>query len=109
MSHMTLSNGVSMITENIFENCFMHVSELCKMGADIIVQGNKFVIRSVKSLKVTDVMVSEFRASVSLILAGHSSDSEIALHRIYNLDRGFQNLEKKLSNCVADIKRVYYT
>ena len=54
-------------------------------------------------------MVSEFRALVSLILAGHSPDSEIALHRIYNLDRGFQNLEKKLSNCVADIKRVYYT
>ena len=54
-------------------------------------------------------MVSEFRALVSLILAGHSPDSEIALHRIYTLDRGFQNLEKKLSNCVADIKRVYYT
>ena len=65
----------------------MHVLELCKIDADNIVQGNKFFVRSGKILKVTDVMESEFRASVSLILAGHSSDSEIALHRIYHLDR----------------------
>lgn len=106
MSLMTLSNGVSMITENIFENRFMHVPELCRMGANITVRGNKAIVRGVKSLKGAEVMASDLRASVSLILAGLSTDSETVLHRIYHLDRGFQNLEKKLSNCGADIKRV---
>ena len=83
ISHMTLSNRVLMITENIFENRLMHVLELCKGGADITVRGSKFVERSVKSLKGAEVMASDLRASVSLILAGLSSDSETVLHRIY--------------------------
>ncbi|MGX6960648.1 MAG: UDP-N-acetylglucosamine 1-carboxyvinyltransferase [Rickettsia endosymbiont of Pentastiridius leporinus] len=106
MSLMTLSNGVSMITENIFENRFMHVPELCRMGADITVKGNQAVVRGIESLKGAEVMASDLRASVSLILAGLSTNSKTVLHRIYHLDRGFQNLEKKLSNCGADIKRV---
>ncbi|XVN41014.1 MAG: UDP-N-acetylglucosamine 1-carboxyvinyltransferase [Rickettsia endosymbiont of Argas persicus] len=106
MSLMTLSSGVSMITENIFENRFMHVPELCRMGADITVKGNKAIVRGVKSLKGAKVMASDLRASVSLILAGLSTNRETVLHRIYHLDRGFQNLEKKLNNCGADIKRV---
>ncbi|QCS24543.1 UDP-N-acetylglucosamine 1-carboxyvinyltransferase [Rickettsia parkeri] len=106
MSLMTLSSGVSMITENIFENRFMHVPELCRMGADIVVRGNKAVVRGVEMLKGAEVMASDLRASVSLILAGLSTNSKTVLHRIYHLDRGFQDLEKKLSNCGADIKRV---
>ncbi|HJD56344.1 MAG TPA: UDP-N-acetylglucosamine 1-carboxyvinyltransferase [Rickettsia endosymbiont of Pyrocoelia pectoralis] len=106
MSLMTLSSGVSMITENIFENRFMHVPELCRMGADITVRGNQAIVRGVESLKGAEVMASDLRASVSLILAGLSTNSKTVLHRIYHLDRGFQNLEKKLSNCGADIKRV---
>ena len=106
MSLMALSNGVSMITENIFENRFVHVPELCRMGADIAVRGNKAIVRGVKSLKGAEVMASDLRASVSLILAGLSCDSETVLHRTYHLDRGYQALEKKLSNCGADIKRV---
>ncbi|AAU04035.1 UDP-N-acetylglucosamine 1-carboxyvinyltransferase [Rickettsia typhi] len=106
MSLMSLSRGVSMITENIFENRFMHVPELCRMGADIVVRGNKAVVRGVEMLKGAEVMASDLRASVSLILAGLSTNSKTVLHRIYHLDRGFQDLEKKLSNCGADIKRV---
>ena len=106
MSLMTFSSGVSMITENIFENRFMHVPELCRMGADIVVRGNKAVVRGVEMLKGAEVMASDLRASVSLILAGLSTNSKTVLHRIYHLDRGFQDLEKKLSNCGADIKRV---
>lgn len=97
-----------MITENIFENRFMHVPELCRMGADILVRGNQAVVRGVKTLKGAKVMASDLRASVSLILASLSTNSKTVLHRIYHLDRGFQDLEKKLSNCGADIKRVYY-
>lgn len=106
MSLMTLSKGSSIITENIFENRFMHVPELCRMGADITVRGNQAILQGVESLKGAEVMASDLRASVSLILAGLSTNSETVLHRIYHLDRGFQNLEKKLNNCGADIKRV---
>lgn len=106
MSLMTISQGSSIITENIFENRFMHVPELCRMGADITVRGNQAIVQGVKSLKGAEVMASDLRASVSLILAGLSNNSETVLHRIYHLDRGFQNLEKKLNNCGADIKRV---
>lgn len=106
MSLMTISQGSSIITENIFENRFMHVPELCRMGADITVRGNQAIVQGVKSLKGAEVMASDLRASVSLILAGLSTNSETVLHRIYHLDRGFQNLEKKLNNCGADIKRV---
>lgn len=106
MSLMTISQGSSIITENIFENRFMHVPELCRMGADITVRGNQAIVQGVKGLKGAKVMASDLRASVSLILAGLSTDSETVLHRIYHLDRGFQNLEKKLNNCGADIKRV---
>ncbi|HJD61835.1 MAG TPA: UDP-N-acetylglucosamine 1-carboxyvinyltransferase [Rickettsia endosymbiont of Columbicola hoogstraali] len=106
MSLMTISQGSSIITENIFENRFMHVPELCRMGADITVRGNQAIAHGVKSLKGAEVMASDLRASVSLILAGLSTNSKTVLHRIYHLDRGFQNLEKKLNNCGADIKRV---
>ncbi len=106
MSLMTLSKSSSIITENIFENRFMHVPELCRMGADITVRGNQAIVQGVESLKGAEVMASDLRASVSLILAGLSTSSETILHRIYHLDRGFQTLEKKLNNCGADIQRV---
>jgi UDP-N-acetylglucosamine 1-carboxyvinyltransferase len=106
MSLMSLGNGVSVITENIFENRFMHVPELCRMGADITVHGNKAIVRGVSALKGAEVMASDLRASVSLILAGLTTKEETIVHRIYHLDRGFQMLEKKLNNCGADIIRV---
>jgi UDP-N-acetylglucosamine 1-carboxyvinyltransferase len=106
MSLMAIGNGVSIITENIFENRFMHVPELCRMGADITIRGNKAVVRGVKSLQGAEVMASDLRASVSLILAGLSTPSKTVVHRIYHLDRGFQMLTDKLNNCGADIIRV---
>lgn len=106
MSLMTLGSGVSVITENIFENRFMHVPELCRMGADITVHGNKAIVRGVPALKGAEVMASDLRASVSLILAGLTTKDETIVHRIYHLDRGFQTLEKKLNNCGANIIRV---
>lgn len=106
MTLMTLSQGTSIVTENIFENRFMHVPELCRMGADIEVQGSAAIVRGVKSLQGADVMASDLRASVSLILAALTTPDETVVHRIYHLDRGFQDLEEKLNNCGASIIRV---
>lgn len=106
MSMMTISSGVSIITENIFENRLMHVPELCRMGANITVSGNIAVVRGVANLCGAEVMASDLRASVSLVLAGLVANGETKVRRVYHLDRGYQSLEAKLANCGAQIKRV---
>lgn len=106
MTLMILANGKSEVQENIFENRFMHVPELCRMGANIIIKGNRAVVRGVPELKGAEVMASDLRASVSLVIAGLVATGETKIRRIYHLDRGYQSLEKKLANCGADIIRV---
>jgi len=106
MSLMTISTGSSVIAENIFENRFMHVPELCRMGAHITINGHSAVIRGVEHLSGAEVMASDLRASVSLVIAGLVATGETKIRRIYHLDRGYQTIEKKLSACGADIKRV---
>lgn len=106
MSLMTLCNGSSTITETIFENRFMHVPELCRMGANITIKGNSAIVHGIPFLTGTEVMASDLRASVSLVLAGLAANDTTKIHRIYHLDRGYQTLEKKLINCGANIVRV---
>jgi len=106
MSFMTISSGVSTVTENIFENRFMHVPELCRMGANIIINGHSATVYGTDSLKGAEVMASDLRASVSLILAGLVAKGQTKIRRVYHLDRGYQSLEAKLSACGADIRRI---
>ncbi|WP_341763908.1 UDP-N-acetylglucosamine 1-carboxyvinyltransferase [Candidatus Tisiphia endosymbiont of Beris chalybata] len=106
MSLMSLCSGYSIITENIFENRFMHVPELCRMGARITIKGNRARISGVQSLVGAEVMASDLRASVSLVLAGLTAQDQTIIHKIHHLDRGYQALEQKLINCGAEIRRV---
>ena len=106
MSLMTLSNGKSFIRENIFENRFMHVQELVRLGADIKLKGDKAIINGVKKIKGANVMATDLRASASLVIAALAATDITKISRIYHLDRGFYNLEEKLNNCGASIKRV---
>jgi UDP-N-acetylglucosamine 1-carboxyvinyltransferase len=106
MAMMTVATGAAMITETIFENRFMHVPELCRMGADINVHGSSAIVRGVKKLSGAPVMATDLRASVSLVLAGLAAEGETQVNRVYHLDRGYERLEEKLSACGADIARV---
>lgn len=106
MTMLTLCMGAGMVTETIFENRFMHVPELGRMGADITTQGNSAIIRGVSSLKGAEVMATDLRASVSLILAGLVAEGETKINRIYHLDRGYENIVAKLRACGADIDRI---
>lgn len=106
MALMCVAEGASMITETIFENRFMHVPELRRMGANITVHNNSAMIRGVKQLTGAPVMATDLRASVSLALAGLAAQGETILNRIYHLDRGYERLEEKLAACGADIERV---
>ncbi len=106
MTMLTMCNGAGMVTETIFENRFMHVPELRRMGADIAVQGNSAIVRGVTKLKGAEVMATDLRASVSLILAGLVADGETTVDRIYHLDRGYENLVGKLEACGATIERL---
>ena len=106
MTLMAVAGGASMVTETIFENRFMHVPELCRMGADINVHGASAIIRGVEGLSGAQVMATDLRASVSLVLAGLAARGETVINRVYHLDRGYERLEEKLSACGADIKRV---
>jgi UDP-N-acetylglucosamine 1-carboxyvinyltransferase len=106
MMMMCISDSVSIITENIFENRFMHVPELLRMGADITINGNSATIKGVKKLTAANVMASDLRASVSLILAGLVANGETQVNRIYHLDRGYEAVEQKLFSCGAEIYRV---
>ncbi len=105
MALMTLCEGASMITETIFENRFMHVPELCRMGANITVHGSSALVRGVPYLSGAPVMATDLRASVSLVLAGLAARGETILNRVYHLDRGYETLEEKLRNCGAHIER----
>jgi len=106
MALMATADGDSIITETIFENRFMHVPELNRMGADINVQGASASIRGVAKLTGAPVMATDLRASVSLVLAGLAAEGETMVNRVYHLDRGYERLEAKLAACGAAIERV---
>ena len=105
MAFMCLADGVSIIRENIFENRFMHCPELSRMGADITVTGREAIVRGVKELKGAPVMATDLRASASLINAGMAARGETHVGRVYHLDRGFEQIEVKLGQCGAIIRR----
>ncbi|MBU1745473.1 MAG: UDP-N-acetylglucosamine 1-carboxyvinyltransferase [Proteobacteria bacterium] len=106
MAMMAIANGLSVITETVFENRFMHVSEMIRMGADIAIQGKSAIVRGVQKLHGAPVMATDLRASASLILAGLAAEGTTTLSRVYHIDRGYQQIEKKLSALGADIRRV---
>lgn len=106
MALMAVAEGASVIAENIFENRFMHVSELLRFGADITVDGRSATVKGVKKLSGAPVMATDLRASASLILAGLAAEGETEVTRIYHLDRGYESIEKKLAGLGADIVRV---
>ncbi|MDI6725457.1 MAG: UDP-N-acetylglucosamine 1-carboxyvinyltransferase [Smithellaceae bacterium] len=105
MALMSVGTGVSVITETVFENRFMHVSELLRMGADIAIQGRNALVKGGK-LSGAKVMATDLRASASLVLAGLAAEGETELSRVYHLDRGYEEIEKKFSALGADIKRI---
>ncbi len=106
MALMTMANGTSHIRETIFENRYMHVAELARFGADISVDGQLATVRGKAQLKGAQVMATDLRASVSLVIAGLAAKGETVVNRIYHLDRGFERLEEKLGRCGAEIERV---
>ncbi len=106
MALTTTARGTSTIRETIFENRFMHVQELARLGADIQLSGDTATIRGVSRLRGAPVMATDLRASVSLVIAGLIAQGETTINRVYHLDRGFERLEEKLSNCGAQIERI---
>ncbi len=106
MAALCLADGTSLLTETIFENRYMHVPELARMGADIAVKGRSAVVRGVDHLVGAPVMATDLRASMSLIIAGLAARGETQVNRIYHLDRGYERLEEKLAAVGADIERV---
>jgi UDP-N-acetylglucosamine 1-carboxyvinyltransferase len=106
MALMALGRGTSVITENVFENRFMHVCELQRMGADITIEGHAATVKGVKSLTGAPVMATDLRASASLVLAGLAADNTTEISRIYHLDRGYERIEDKLMGLGAQIERV---
>ncbi|MDP2912700.1 MAG: UDP-N-acetylglucosamine 1-carboxyvinyltransferase, partial [Candidatus Omnitrophota bacterium] len=105
MSLMTITDGISVITEKIYPDRFIHISEMGRMGADIILEGPSAIIKGVKSLSGAPVMASDLRASAALVLAGLVAKGRTDVHRIYHLDRGYENLEKKLAGLGAKVWR----
>jgi UDP-N-acetylglucosamine 1-carboxyvinyltransferase len=106
MALMAVAEGASMVTETIFENRFMHVPELNRMGARINAHGSSAIIRGVSKLSGAPVMATDLRASVSLVLAGLAAQGETTINRVYHLDRGYEAVEQKLAACGARIERV---
>jgi UDP-N-acetylglucosamine 1-carboxyvinyltransferase len=106
MALMTMAEGESVVRETIFENRFMHVAELRRLGADITVSGMEARVRGVDALEGAQVMATDLRASVSLVIAGLAARGETVVNRVYHLDRGFERLEEKLSACGAQIRRI---
>ena len=106
MAMLTVADGASLLTETIFENRFMHVPELARMGADVTVRGRSAVVRGVAGLHGAQVMATDLRASMSLVLAGLAATGETTVSRVYHLDRGYERLEEKLSAVGADIERI---
>jgi UDP-N-acetylglucosamine 1-carboxyvinyltransferase len=105
MAMLTLADGTSLLTETIFENRYMHVPELNRMGAEIEVRGRSAVVRGVDGLVGAEVMATDLRASMSLVLAGLAAKGETQVHRVYHLDRGYERLEEKLQAVGADVER----
>ena len=106
MAMLCMADGASVLTETIFENRYMHVPELARMGADIAVRGRSAVVRGVSGLTGAPVMATDLRASMSLVIAGLAAQGETQVQRVYHLDRGYERLEEKLSAIGADIERV---
>jgi len=106
MALMTLAQGASRLTETIFENRFMHVPELARMGADIKVGGGVATVKGVAGLTGAPVMATDLRASSSLVLAGLAAKGETIINRVYHLDRGYERLEEKLVGCGAKVRRL---
>ena len=106
MSLMCIAKGWSMIRETVFENRFIHVSELRRMGADIKISGNTAMVKGVSGLSAAPVMATDLRASASLILAGLVAEGRTEINRVYHLDRGYEAIEKKFSKLGAAIRRV---
>ena len=106
MALMTMAEGNSQVTETIFENRFMHVQELARLGALISLHGDRAIVSGVRALRGAPVMATDLRASVSLVIAGLAAEGETVISRVYHLDRGFERLEEKLSACGADISRL---
>jgi UDP-N-acetylglucosamine 1-carboxyvinyltransferase len=106
MALMCVAEGASMITESIFENRFMHVPELARMGARINYHGHSAIVRGVPRLSGAPVMATDLRASVSLVLAGLAAEGETIVNRVYHLDRGYERVEQKLAAVGADIERL---
>lgn len=102
---MSICNGSASITENIFENRFMHIPELSRMGADISIHGKTAVVTGVKKLTGAQVMATDLRASVSLVIAGLIAEGETIVNRLYHIDRGYEDIEKKLNSCGANVER----
>ncbi|HUH40960.1 MAG TPA: UDP-N-acetylglucosamine 1-carboxyvinyltransferase, partial [Castellaniella sp.] len=107
MALNTLAEGTAVMTENIFENRYMHVQELCRMGADIDIDGHTAVVTGVPELSGTTVMATDLRASASLVIAGLAARGETLVERIYHLDRGYQHMETKLQALGARIERIH--
>ncbi|MET0269965.1 MAG: UDP-N-acetylglucosamine 1-carboxyvinyltransferase [Sphingomonas sp.] len=105
MAMVALADGTSEFAETIFENRYMHVPELARMGADVQVRGRTAMVRGVDGLIGAEVMATDLRASMSLVLAGLAAEGETQVHRVYHLDRGYERLEEKLSGVGADIER----
>ena len=106
MALMTIASGASAIRETIYESRFMHVPELGRLGANISLQGSTALVRGVERLHGAEVMATDLRASVSLVLAALVADGETTINRVYHLDRGYESLDRKLVQCGADIRRV---
>jgi len=106
MALMTIASGASVIRETVFESRFMHVPELGRLGANISLQGSTALVRGVAHLRGAEVMATDLRASVCLVLAALVAEGETTVHRIYHLDRGYEALDRKLVQCGADIRRV---
>jgi UDP-N-acetylglucosamine 1-carboxyvinyltransferase len=106
MALMCVADGASVITETIFENRFMHVSELARLGADITIRGNSALVRGQPRLRGAPIMATDLRASASLILGGLCAEGETVVNRIYHLDRGYERMEEKLGRLGAEIERI---
>jgi UDP-N-acetylglucosamine 1-carboxyvinyltransferase len=105
MAMMCVASGRSVLSETIFENRFMHVPELCRMGADIETRGNTAFVQGVERLSGASVMATDLRASASLVIAGLVAEGETVVRRVYHLDRGYEHLESKLAGVGADVER----
>jgi UDP-N-acetylglucosamine 1-carboxyvinyltransferase len=106
MALMTQAEGTSMVTETIFENRFMHASEMVRMGANIKIEGNRAIVSGITHLTGARVIASDLRASASLVLAALIAKGETVIDRVYHLDRGYEQIEQKLKLLGADIQRI---